>query len=182
MVPSAEHPQWGSSKEGHSIYRLLRNMKKVLFKWMRKQGMNQSTNFRFLQRLSIIFGSRRDCLWSLVSCQDYRPWKMASCRDCLCDSASCWDSRQEAKSHGQSLQEAIRQALQSRQEVRDRGQSPRKPNMMDSLCRKWKSADSFIPCGEHLKFQHPVFAKGTFVISYLLPLPTKQFQNWDSLK
>ena len=30
---------------------------------------------------------------------------MASCRDRPCDSASCRDSRQEAKSHGQSLQD-----------------------------------------------------------------------------
>ena len=29
---------------------------------------------------------------------------------------------------------------------RNRGQSPRKPNMTDSLCRKRKLADSFIPC------------------------------------
>ena len=34
--------------------------------------------------------------------------------------ASCRDSRQEAKSHGQSLQEAIYQAQQSLQEARDR--------------------------------------------------------------
>ena len=57
------------------------------------------------------------------------------------------DSRQEAGSHGQSLQEAIYQALQSQQEARDRGQSRRKPNMTDSLCRKRKLAGSFIPCG-----------------------------------
>ena len=38
---------------------------------------------------------------------------MASCRDCPCDSASCRESQQEAKSHGQSLQEAIYQAQQS---------------------------------------------------------------------
>ena len=99
---------------------------------------------------------------------------MASCRDCLCDSASCRDSRQEAKSHGQSLQEAIYQAQQSwqslreslqeakshgqslqeaiypaqqsRQEARDHGHSGRKPNMTDSLCWKQKLGDSFIPC------------------------------------
>ena len=51
------------------------------------QGINESTNFRFLQRLSIIFGFRRDCLWSLASCRDYHPRQIASCRDCLCDSA-----------------------------------------------------------------------------------------------
>ena len=56
------------------------------------------------------------------------------------------DSRQEAKSHGQSLQEAIYQAQPSLQESRDCGQSRWKPNMMDSLCRKGKLADSFIPC------------------------------------
>ena len=52
---------------------------------------------------------------------------------------------QEAKSLGQSLQEAIYQAQQSQQEARD-GQSRQKPKMMDSLCRKQKLADSFIPC------------------------------------
>ena len=54
--------------------------------------------------------------------------------------------RQEAKSHGQSLQEAIYQAQQSQQEARDRGHLPRKPDMTDSLCRKHKLADLFIPC------------------------------------
>ena len=72
--------------------------------------------------------------------------KMASCKDCLCDSASFQDSQHEAKSHGQSLQEAINQEQQSRQEARDRGQPRRKPNMMDSLCRKHKLADLFVPC------------------------------------
>ena len=72
--------------------------------------------------------------------------KKASCRDCPCDSSPCRDSRQEAKSHGQSLQEAIYRAQQSRQEARDRGQSQRKPNMTDSLCRKRKLADSLTPC------------------------------------
>ena len=110
------------------------------------QGIKESPYFPFLQRLSVIFGFPCDCPRSLASCRDYRPRKMASCRDCLCDSASCWDSRQEAKSHGQSLQEAIFQAQQSQQEARDCGQSRGKPNMTDSLCRKWKLADSFIPC------------------------------------
>ena len=100
------------------------------------QAVNESTNFRFLQRLSVIFGFRQDCPWSLASCRDYCPWNMASCRD----------SQQEAKSHGQSLQEAISQAQQPRQEVRDHGQSRWKPNMTDSLCRKRKLVDSFIPC------------------------------------
>ena len=45
-----------------------------------------------------------------------------------------------------SLQEEIYQAQQSQQETRDRGQSWQKPNMMDSLYRKQKLADSFIPC------------------------------------
>ena len=54
---------------------------------------------------------------------------------------------QKAKSHGQSLQEAIYQAQQSRQEARDRGQHRRISNMTDSLCRKQKLAD-FISC-EH---------------------------------
>ena len=30
--------------------------------------------------------------------------------------------------------------------ARDHGQSERKPDMMDSLCRKRKLVDSFIPC------------------------------------
>ena len=71
---------------------------------------------------------------------------MASCRDCPCDSTPCRDFRQEAESHGESLQEAIYQAQQSLQEARDHEQSRRKPNMTDSLCRKRKFADSFIPC------------------------------------
>ena len=41
-------------------------------------GINKSANVRFPQRLSVIFGFRRD----------YPPWKMASCRDCPCDLAS----------------------------------------------------------------------------------------------
>ena len=110
------------------------------------QGINESANFRFLQRLSVIFCFRRDCPRSSTSCRDYSPRKMASCRNCPCDFASCSDSRQEAKSHGQSLQEAIYRAQQSRQKARDRGQSRRKPNMTDSLCRKRKFADSFISC------------------------------------
>ena len=72
---------------------------------------------------------------------------MASCGDCPCDSASCRESRQEAKSHGQSLQEAIYQVHQSWQEEKDLGQSRWKPNMTDSLCRKRKLADLFMPCG-----------------------------------
>ena len=83
------------------------------------QGINESANFRFLQRLFVIFGLRRDCPFSLASCRDYRPRKKASCRDCPCDSASCRESRQEAESHGQSLQEANNQAQQSRQEAGD---------------------------------------------------------------
>ena len=71
---------------------------------------------------------------------------MASCTDRPCDSASCRESWQEAESHGQSLEESIYQVQQSRQEARDHGQSRQKPNMMDSLCRKRKLADLFIPC------------------------------------
>ena len=114
-------------------------------RWAIPQGINESANFRFLQRLSIIFGFSRDCRWS-ASCGDYRPRKMASCRVCPCDSASCQDSRQEAKLHGQSLQETIYHAQQSRQEARDHGQSRLKPNMTDSLCWKRKLADLSIPC------------------------------------
>ena len=80
---------------------------------------------------------------------------MASCRDCPCDSASCRDSRQEAKSHGQSLQEAIYQAHKSLQEERDHGQSQWKPNMTDSLCREHKLADSLIPCVQEQINQNP---------------------------
>ena len=118
----------------------------LLFHISFSRGINESANFRLLQRLSVIFGFRRDCLGSLASCRDYRPRKLASCRDCPCDCASCRDSQQDAKSRGQSLQEVIYQAQQTRQEARDRGQSRRKPNMTDSLCRKRKLADLFIPC------------------------------------
>ena len=52
---------------------------------------------------------------------------------------------QEAESHGQSLQEAIFRGRYG-QEARDHGQSQWKPNMTDSLCRKRKLADTFIPC------------------------------------
>ena len=58
------------------------------------QGINKSANFRFMQRLFVIFGFRRDCPWSPASCRDYRPRKMSSCSDCPCDSASCRDSQQ----------------------------------------------------------------------------------------
>ena len=58
----------------------------------------------------------------------------------------CCESRQEAESNGQSLQKAIFRRRYSRQEGRDHGQSRRKPNMADSLCKKRKWADSFIPC------------------------------------
>ena len=68
----------------------------------------------------------------------------------LCDSASCQESQQEAESQGQSQQEAIYQAQQSRQEARDPGHSRRKPNMTDSLCRKLKLADLYIPCDESI--------------------------------
>ena len=36
------------------------------------QGIKESANFRFLQRLSVIFGLRADCPQSLASCGDYR--------------------------------------------------------------------------------------------------------------
>ena len=49
-------------------------------------GINETANFRFLQRLSVIFGLGRDCPRSFASCRDYRPRKMASCRDCPCNS------------------------------------------------------------------------------------------------
>ena len=107
------------------------SLKHVLLQVITPQGISESANFRFLQRLSVIFGFRRDCPRSLASCRDYRPRKMASCRDCPCDSASCRESRHEPKSHGQSPQEAIYQAQQSRQEARCRGQSRRKPNNYD---------------------------------------------------
>ena len=43
---------------------------------------------------------------------------------------------QQAKSHGQSLQEAIYRAQQSLQKARDCGQSWQKPTMTDGLCRR----------------------------------------------
>ena len=122
------------------------------------QSINKYANFRFLQRLSAISGFCHDCPRSLASSRDHRLRKMAFCRDCPCDSASCRDS----KSHGQSLQEAIYQAQHPWQEARDRRQSPRKPNMTDSLCRKRKLADSFIPCvtaGHTKYFSRPLKLK-----------------------
>ena len=102
---------------------------------------------------------------------------MASCRDCSCDLASCRDARQEAESHGQSLQnisagrqslqEAVYRAQQSRQEARDRGQSRWKPNMTDSLCRKRKLADSFIP------YVHDMFVLVLLLESIILNIPRK---------
>ena len=50
-----------------------------LLVWLHAQGINESTNFSFLQRLSITFGFHQDSPWSLASCRDYRPRKMASC-------------------------------------------------------------------------------------------------------
>ena len=109
----------------------------VLHKTIRwPQGINKSANFRFLQRLYVIFGFRWDCPQSLASCRDGCAWEIAFCRDSPCDLASCWvsaDSRitrtvsagshfswtvvsagskrsrrvsAEAKYDGQSLQEA----------------------------------------------------------------------------
>ena len=100
---------------------------------------------------------------------------MASSRDCLCE---------EAKSHRQSLQEAIYQAQQSQQEASDPGQSRQKPNMMGSLCRKRKLADLFIPCivkGTDLKrtFQEKKSLKTSFKSSRTT---TGQFQNFQSEK
>ena len=115
----------------------------------RPQGINESANFRFLQRLSVIFGFRRDCPRSLASCRDCCTWKIASCRDYLCDSASCRESRQEAESHGQSQQVVIfvDGSLGRKQEITDSlGGS--------SLCRKRKLADSFTPCGDTIFFSH----------------------------
>ena len=69
-------------------------------------------------------------------------------------------TRQEAKSYGQSLQKGIYQAQQCRQEARDRGQSRRKPNMTDSLCRKRKLADSFIPVNTYMHvLENPLLSK-----------------------
>ena len=116
------------------------------FKSPLSQGINESANFRFLQRLSVILASAETVRDLLLPAETTVHEKMASCRDSPCDSVSCRDSRQEAESHEQSLQEAIYQAQQSRQEARDRGQSRRKPNMTDSLCKERKLADSFIPC------------------------------------
>ena len=89
----------------YNFVHYLKDMQKI-----RTQSISESANFCFLQRLSVISGFRRDCPRSHAFCRDYHQRKMASCRDCLCDSPSCGDSQQEAKSHGQSLQEAIYQA------------------------------------------------------------------------
>ena len=72
---------------------------------------------------------------------------------------SCFLPRLPSTKNG-FLHEAISQAQQSRQEARDRGQSRGKPNMTDSLCRKRKLADSFIPC----------VAKSTEIFKHTLPL------------
>ena len=61
---------------------------------------------------------------------------------------------------------------QSRQEARDRGQSRRKPNMTDSLCRKSKLADSFIPC---VLFERPCYM--TEILSQRKPKTTIQLSN-----
>ena len=102
----------------------------------------------------LIFSSCRDCpsyLASPVTVPDlllpaettvHEKWLSAE----TVHSAFCRNSRQEAKSHGQSLQEANYQVQQSRQEARERGQSGRKLNVTDSLCRKQNLADLFIPC------------------------------------
>ena len=107
----------------------------------------------------LIFASSRDCRSYLASAENVRDlllpaetavhekWLPA---ETVRVTASCRDSQQEAETHGQSLQEGIYQAQQSRQEARDRGHSQRKPNMTDSLCRKQKLADSFIPCDESI--------------------------------
>ena len=56
------------------------------------------------------------------------------------------ESRQEAESHGQSLQEAIFSwTVVSAGSKRSRSVSA-EANLTDSLCRKRKLADSFIPC------------------------------------
>ena len=109
---------------------------------------------------------------------------MASCRDCPCDSVYCRDSRQEAKSHGQSLQEPIYQAQQSRQEARDRRQSRWKPSMMDSLCRKRKLANSFIPSGPSHNLarslgQHPRITPGLYNNPFP-PSPAFIYPCWAS--
>ena len=97
-----------------------------------QQGINASANFGFLQRLSVIFGFGWDCLWFLASCRDYYPRKMSSCRDCP---RSKITGTVSAGSY-----------LPSTTGSKKSGQSPWKPNMTDSLCRKRKLADSFIPC------------------------------------
>ena len=45
------------------------------------QSINESACFRFLQRLSFIFGFRRDCPRSLASCRDCCAWEIVSRRD-----------------------------------------------------------------------------------------------------
>ena len=85
------------------------------------QSIKESANLRFLQKLSITFGFRRDCRHLLLPVETVCVWYIASCRDCPCDLASCRESRQEAESHGQSLQKAIfrGRSLDRKQEIMD---------------------------------------------------------------
>ena len=64
-------------------------------------GINKSTNFRFPQRLSVIFGFRRD----------YPPRKMASCRDCPCDLASSHCRKLFTKHNSLSRKQKIADSL-----------------------------------------------------------------------
>ena len=94
----------GKQKRHHKSYFPLsksqKNMEALCTIFACSHGIIDSANFRFLQRLYIIFGFCRDCPRTLASCRDYCPRKLASCRDCPHDSASCREPRQEAESHG----------------------------------------------------------------------------------
>ena len=86
------------------------------------QGINESANFRFLRRLSVIFDSR------------FLPRLL-----CLVNSIMqrLSDGLDRKQNHTDSL---------CRKPLFVGGSLGRKPNMTDSLCRKRKLADSFIPC------------------------------------
>ena len=103
---------------------------------------------------SLIFASCRDCPSYLASAKTIRDillhaettiheiWFPA---ETVCVILLPAESQQEAKSHGQSLQEAIYQTQLSAGSKRLQTVSV-EPNMTDSLCRERKLVDSFIPC------------------------------------
>ena len=96
----------------------------------------------------VIFASCRDCPTYLASaetvCDLLLPAETTFHEKWL--PAGTVETLGRKLNHRQSLQEAIHRTHQSRQEARGCRQSRRKPIMTDSLCRKHKLADLFIPC------------------------------------